>query len=212
MVRRLTVVVGLAMLLLVAREGSACSVTPIDLSLEPVNLDTLALGGAIVPSLTDVFRVAMPPPLTMGEIVNNVYFDGSQYTYVHTVTPSLNNNVLMNTAFEVAGFTGVAGWSFSQALAAGGAGTAADFFINSTGQLSWLTLFGPGLGWDALEPISFFFVSTRPPGIGDFNLIGLEAGTAQSYAPTPEPGSIALIGAGLVGLYATMRRRRRLRA
>ena len=44
------------------------------------------------------------------------------------MTPSLDNNSLMNTAFEVAGFTGVAGWSFSRALAAGGLGTAADSY------------------------------------------------------------------------------------
>ena len=63
----------------------------------------------------------MPPP-TMGTITNNVYFDGSLYTYVHTVNPSLNNNQVINTQFNVNGFTGTAGWSFSDAFAAGGSG------------------------------------------------------------------------------------------
>ena len=30
-----------------------------------------------MPSLADVFEVAMPPRPTMGEIVNNAYFDGT---------------------------------------------------------------------------------------------------------------------------------------
>ena len=131
------------------------------------------------------------------------------YTYVHTVNPSLNNNFLLNTAFEVKGYTGVAGWSFSDAPAAGGTGTLLDFVLLEPGQLGWLSTIGI-LGWDANEPISFFFVSTKAPGLGDYNLIGLEAGTANSFAPVPEPGSIALLGSGLVGLYTAMRRRRSL--
>ena len=110
-------------------------------------------------------------PATMGETENNVYFDGTQYTYVHTVTPSLNDNAFLNTAFVVGGYTGVSGWSFSEAMAAGGNGTLTDFVVFELGQIGWLALFGP-LGWDANEPISFFFVSTRPPTIGDYNIIG----------------------------------------
>ena len=65
MVRRLTVVVGLAMSLLVAREVSACPVTPADLVVTPadlvatpVDLDAIVLGDSIVPSLADVFKWA----------------------------------------------------------------------------------------------------------------------------------------------------------
>ena len=81
----------------------------------PVNLDTWLPGAGelFAGPISSDFEVAMKPPPTMGEIVNNVYFDGTQYTYVHTVNPSLNDNSFLNTAFVVGGYTGVSGWSFS---------------------------------------------------------------------------------------------------
>ena len=138
---------------------------------------------------------------------------GTQYTYTHTVTPSLNNNISFNTAAAIAGFTGTAGWSFSDSGAIGGTGTSVDFVIEEfDGALVWRPQFGPGAGWDTGESVTFFFVSTLRPGIGDYNLTSSEVGTAQSYAPVPEPGSIALLGSGLVGLYTAVRRRRQLKA
>ena len=205
MLRKCTVALVFVTSLVAARPASA---VPVDLDLWLPTAGELFAG-----PMTDPFTVAMPPPPTMGTTTNNVYFDGTQYTYVHTVNPSLNNNQLLNTAFNIAGFTGTAGWSFSDSAGAGGSG-AGDFVINDFDQLSWTSLIGPGFGWDANESISFFFVSTRPPTIGDYNLIGLESGTAQSFSPSPvpEPGSIALLGSGLVGLYTAMRRRRSLNA
>ena len=200
MVRKCTLTLMLATSLLAARPASAI----------PVDLDVWLLTDPpkIAGPRTDEFQVAM------GEIENTVYFDGTLYTYVHTVNPSLDDNLLLNTAFHVEGYTGTSGWSFSESIAAGGSG-ATDFAVFEVGQIAWLSLFGP-LGWDANEPISFFFVSTKPPGLGDYNLrsglIDMESGTASSYAPVPEPGSIALLGSGLVGLYTALRRRRSLTA
>jgi PEP-CTERM motif len=210
MLRKLTVVLGLAMSLLVTRQASAIPVHDFDLlMLNPPS---------IVPLLVGQFAVARPlGPPTMGEIENNVYFDDitGLYTYVHSVTPALVNNTLFSSHGALAGFTGVAGWSFSEAGLVGGTGTSTDLTIdNIDGQLLWNIeeVLGSKGWWDMSEPITFFFVSTKPPGLGDYNLSGVDVGTAQSYAPVPEPGSIALLGSGIVGLYAAMRRRRSLRA
>ncbi len=153
---------------------------------------------------------------------SDVLSDGTRYTYVHRVTPFLDNNDRFATQFSVGGFNGIAGWSFSDALRAGGTGTDRDFLIdNVSGRLNWFTQFTTtheGAGWDAAEPITFFFVSTRPPFFTltppsaeamPYSLLTDEVfGTAQSLAPVPEPGSIVLFGSGLVGLYAVVRRRR----
>ena len=84
MLRKFTVVVGVTLSLLVVREASAIPVVATDLP--------GGLGLPIQPTTMDDFTVAMPPPGTMGTILNAVYFDGINYTYVHTVTPALANN------------------------------------------------------------------------------------------------------------------------
>jgi hypothetical protein len=225
MVRTLTVLIGVAMSLMVARDASATNFGIIT----PVDLDLWADDIFLVRSHTDVFNVAQPPPLTSGAISTDVFFDGFvEYTYVHTVTPSLDGNILFKTEFNlfdnqtpIRGFNTIAGWSFSDALRAGGTGTDSDFLVsdidginNITGQLNWLASFStpeqPNASWGAFDPIRFFFVSDLPPGeftraYGLFSFS--EHGTAQSLAPIPEPGSIELLGSGLVGLYAAVRRR-----
>ena len=217
MVRTLTVVIGLAMSVLVARDASAIPITPVDLftgeSIVQEHHDFI--GGFI----GGTFR-------TIGEVFSVVSVDSSgRYFYLHTVIPWLTNNTLFDTQFPVHGFAGIAGWSFGEALDAGGSGTALDFLITFKapgeplgpgelpGQLRWAAQ--AGLDWDGRDPITFFFASNLPPGPAgglrtNYRLAGDEVGTAQlpAPAPVPEPGSILLFGSGLVGLCAARRRRR----
>jgi PEP-CTERM motif len=209
MVRKLTVVIGLAMSVLVARDASAIPIT-----LTPVDLDSWTPGPRM--RLFDAQTMTDPPyPPAGGELIgvirSNVFFDGTQYTYTYLVQPfdpGVTMVSLFHTLFDVGGFTGVAGWRFSDTLTVGGTGTAADFFLTEDhGQLSWQTngLFFP--------TTTFFFVSTIYPWpLGSRERFGLVSDTVNGIglglAPVPEPGSIALFGSGLMGLYAAMRRRR----
>ena len=208
MVRRLSVTLGLALSVTMAQPARAEPVTPTDLG-------TVLLGAQVGGSMTDAFAAFDPPPTSIGDATTSVFFDGVNYFYTQRVLPTGDLNVLFNTEFSVPGFTGLAGWRFSDAAAAGAAGNALDFHIErSDGQLVYAAL-GPAFGeWNAFEPITFFFASTLPPTIKGYGLLSLspfEFGSAQGLAPVPEPGSIALFGSGVVALYAAIRRRRSLK-
>ena len=135
MVRRITFIIGLGMSLLSAQQASAIPVAPVDLA-------TITLGASVGTS-TDEFDNAFAPPPTTGTLDSEVFFDGTSYVYVQTVTPSVDNNFLYNTEFAVGGFTGVAGWRFADAASAGGFGNGLDFQIEDIGgRLVWITTLG----------------------------------------------------------------------
>jgi hypothetical protein len=217
MIRTLTVIIGLALSLVAARDASAGRIAATD-------FDSLAAGSYVHRSF-DWFvavRTDVDPAHRQGILWSDVTFDGALYTYAHEVTPYLDDNNQFATLFGVNHFSGIAGWSFSDALRAGGTGTASDFVLEGVGdRLRWSSQFPAtpgGSGWNAFEPITFFFVSTRPPWkwrnpfgaeAVPFGLTGGSfAGTGEGLAPVPEPVSIALFGSGLAGLYAARRRRR----
>jgi len=216
MVRKFVVIAGLALALMRPGRAFAGPVSPVD-------LDTLGMGSQIGSAFVEQLSTVFNTPGTAGTAETRVFFDGLSYLYTQTVTPTGMINFIFNTEFEVSGFTGVAGWDFGQAGQAGGNGNASDFgIVNMGGRLVWISMLGGTFfDWNAFEPITFFFVSTHPPAMGSYSLFSLfpiELGSAQGLAPSasalaplPEPGSIALFGSGLVGLYTAMRRRRSLR-
>ena len=165
------------------------------------NYDTLVgIGGLFAGPISDDFVTASPPPPTIGAAINTVYYDAQSllYTYVHEVTPTINNISEFNTGFAVAGFNGIAGYSFSQSAAAGGPGngTGISIELDPDRTLDW-SVDNANKYWDSGEKITFFFQSTIRPGLGDYNLVNSEVGTAVSYAPVPEPSTYLLFGSAL---------------
>ena len=218
MVRKLTLVIGLAMSLLGARDAWAVSITPTD-------LDTWTEDRFFLRSHTDQFRVTHPP-FVIGELTTTVFFDGSgEYTYVLRATHSMPiggfsdgpffftqfGNTTDPFARNQFGFTGVAGWSFSDAH-----GGDHDFLIGLddvfTGQLGWSPHFFFWVRANLSGQLLLCFHPASRDGhlraCAPFTVTELTKAEQQGLAPVPDPGSIALLGSGLVDRDAAVRRRR----
>lgn len=104
-------------------------------------------------------------------------------------------------AFRPAGFTGTAGYSFSDAEAAG-----VEFALDqgSDGALTFSVTDGE---WTAGEGVRFFFETTQPPsGPGGTYALGDGVAAGPLPAPIPVPAALPLLAAALGGL-ALLRRR-----
>jgi hypothetical protein len=146
----------------------------------------------------------------MEECIPSEAPEGTIYTYVHTVFPGEDMDpttgagdgpddvdVEMATAFRMIapalGFTGTAGFSKAEAIAA--AGDAVDVVVtcDDTGALIWTVNAGDGGNqWEDAEPLTFFWQSTLPPaGPAPHYEIRTLNGDGIGNGPYPSPDESA---------------------
>lgn len=131
---------------------------------------------------------------------------GTIYTYVHIVNPGENmaprtlartatdeDEAATSIAFMMAapafGFTGEAGYSRSEANAAGGQQLDVVVTCEEDGQIFWTITPGEdGNGWASGEPITFYWRSTLPPA-GPSPVYSIRTNSANAVGPGPYPAA-----------------------
>lgn len=193
----------IAMLGLAASPAAATSITPTDLS-------TVTLGASTgSTSLDDVAG--------LGKLDVEVFLDAGTYTYVLELTANQDNVSEFNTGFDPAGFTGVAGWDYGDAMTAGLGivGTGAGAFtieLDADGTIDWelvTPIYAVDKFFNTTEVVRFFYQSLNAPGpIQNYNVIDGTAGPVTGLSPVPEPGAVTLFGIGLLVTGLALRRAR----
>jgi hypothetical protein len=194
-----------------AVSGGAASAGPVT----PTDLDGITLGA----SMLDPGAANLIP--YVGQIDMQVFYNSGTgvYTYQIIGLPDAGAGWWANqviTPTNLYGFNGVAGWSYSDVVAAGGPGDATawsiDWSLND--RLTWSS---PVL--DSSASMRFFYQSTHSPTNFTTYVLGVRDGDGVSsgWAFGPKPQETAPVvtampepaGLGLVGLAALAWRKRR---
>jgi hypothetical protein len=168
----------------------------------------------------------------VGWLQGDVYSFSGSYLYVLTVEPFISDVSMFQTGTGLLGFPSggptKVGYNFTQAGAAfgGSLDPSLMFFavFNDDAQIQWIlsdAAMAEGLSWnpgteEARNSIQFFFQSDffEPSATGEYSMINGGVAVAVSNAPlptaAPEPGTLLLLGSGLVGTMGLVRSRRRV--
>jgi hypothetical protein len=157
-----------------------------------------------------------------------VFFDSntSIYTYQFWMDSYIDDILNIISPLNLEGLNNVAGWSFSDAEAAGApvGDTAWEIYLEpGNKRLTWQNpaLEGGTRFFDATDGlIRFFYQSTYGPGSGPASVYytmgnGSTSGIGWAYSPKdpppqiPEPGTFGLLALGAIALFRFSRSRKR---
>ena len=205
------------MLAFLALMVSPASALMLNQDLGGITVGVQASGGGL---FTNEIVGGGSPPEDHGSLTTQVFQNGGIYTYEATVTPKVTGISVFSTSFTggIAGLTGRAGWSFANATSAGASDAGSAFFmtLSPNGNLTWHVdpvQSDMGLWATAGVAITFFFQSMDGPQNGGvYSMTNAFTGSAIGYAsapaPVPEPGSLLLLAAGMLGVGLLTTRRR----
>ena len=180
------------------------------------DFDSLVLGATIVGPVGPEVESSLVDPggLGLGDLSSSVSCPdgfaacapttaGAIFTYVHEVTPGvdfpndppfpapttvipLNAVSSFGLGFKAEGFTGVAGYSFSQAANVLASGAAIQIEELADGRIVWNL--DASAGWDTGETLTFFWQTTQgPSGPGGRYAIANAAYAGDGAGPVPIP-------------------------
>ena len=209
---RWTASVALVVALVVSGGLARAVIIPIT----PTDLDGIALGGSVGSS----------GPVNITSSVGTLYVEAfynsgaGLYTYVLDIGVSKDDAREVLTPASLDGLNNVAGWSYTEAAAAGGLGDASDWAIDllGTGALRWDTptqesgshFLGTGESLrffyqsaHAVAPTNLFYILAVDSGGAPSSGVGAGLTPDQTPPPVvtiPEPARLGLIGLAILGL------------